>query len=298
MDARASSSRRMGRRARGSRWAARAPARHVGGRGPGLGGARGLRRRARRARSRRGCWSCRRPSRASACSSWPAAPAEWGSPPRNGSLRGGEVVLSDVVAEMTAIAAARAAARGLSNVSTRELDLEHIDAARRLLRRRPLPRGAHVRARPGPRGARDPAGPAAGRTGRARGLGAARAQPLAGSRVRRGQRRRSAHRCRRRASRAPSRSATPSSSPACSPTPGSPTSSVTELPCPLRAASFDDWWARTAALAGPLANCSPRCPRMPDKRCARGRAKRSGRTRRPTGLEFPAVTLLATGRCA
>jgi SAM-dependent methyltransferase len=40
---------------------------------------------------------------------------------------GGEVVLSDVVPEMTAIAAARASALGIDNVSTRELDLEQID---------------------------------------------------------------------------------------------------------------------------------------------------------------------------
>ena len=40
---------------------------------------------------------------------------------------GGEVVLSDVAAEMTAIAAARAAATGLGNVSTRVLDIERID---------------------------------------------------------------------------------------------------------------------------------------------------------------------------
>ena len=40
---------------------------------------------------------------------------------------GGEVVLSDVAAEMTAIAAARAEALGLSNVSTRDLDLERVD---------------------------------------------------------------------------------------------------------------------------------------------------------------------------
>jgi enediyne biosynthesis protein CalE5 len=39
-----------------------------------------------------------------------------------------EVVLSDVAAEMTAIAAARAAELGLANVTTRELDLERIDA--------------------------------------------------------------------------------------------------------------------------------------------------------------------------
>ena len=40
---------------------------------------------------------------------------------------GGEVVLSDVAAEMTAIAAARAVALGLSNVTTRVLDLEQIE---------------------------------------------------------------------------------------------------------------------------------------------------------------------------
>jgi enediyne biosynthesis protein CalE5 len=39
----------------------------------------------------------------------------------------GEVVLSDVAAEMTAIAASRAAARGLGNVRTATLDLERID---------------------------------------------------------------------------------------------------------------------------------------------------------------------------
>jgi ubiquinone/menaquinone biosynthesis C-methylase UbiE len=40
---------------------------------------------------------------------------------------GGELVLSDVAAEMTAIAAARAEALGLTNVTTRVLDLEQID---------------------------------------------------------------------------------------------------------------------------------------------------------------------------
>src|SRR5690242_31023 len=40
---------------------------------------------------------------------------------------GGEVVMSDVAAEMTTIAAARAAAGGLTNVSTAVLDLEAID---------------------------------------------------------------------------------------------------------------------------------------------------------------------------
>ena len=40
----------------------------------------------------------------------------------------GQVVLSDVAPEMTAIAAERAARRGLSNVVARELDMEHLDA--------------------------------------------------------------------------------------------------------------------------------------------------------------------------
>jgi enediyne biosynthesis protein CalE5 len=40
----------------------------------------------------------------------------------------GNVVLSDVVAEMTVIAATRATARGLTNVSTAQIDLEAIDA--------------------------------------------------------------------------------------------------------------------------------------------------------------------------
>ena len=39
----------------------------------------------------------------------------------------GEVVLSDVASEMTAIAAARAAALGLANVSSLDLDIESID---------------------------------------------------------------------------------------------------------------------------------------------------------------------------
>lgn len=41
----------------------------------------------------------------------------------------GEVVMSDVVPEMTAIAAARAADAGFSNVTTRDLDIEAIDEA-------------------------------------------------------------------------------------------------------------------------------------------------------------------------
>ena len=52
---------------------------------------------------------------------------------------GGHVVLSDVVAEMTSIAAARAESLGLDNVSTRVLDLDRIDQPDASLRRRALP---------------------------------------------------------------------------------------------------------------------------------------------------------------
>ena len=65
----------------------------------------------------------------------------------------GEVVLSDVVAEMTSIAAARAAALGLTNVRTRELDLERIDEPDGSFDVGSVPRGNHARARPGRRGA-------------------------------------------------------------------------------------------------------------------------------------------------
>ena len=56
-------------------------------------------------------------------------------------------------------------------------------------------------------------------------------------------------------------------------TPGSADVVVGELPVPLRAASFDEWWARTTALAGPLGSGSPRCPTTRRARSASGRAE-------------------------
>lgn len=71
---------------------------------------------------------------------------------------------------------------------------------------------------------------------------------------------------------------------------------ITELPTPYRAATVDEWWSRTAVLAGPLA-----------RRLAALEPKQAGRLRdRATeaaspylgseGLEFPGVSLLATAR--
>jgi enediyne biosynthesis protein CalE5 len=71
---------------------------------------------------------------------------------------------------------------------------------------------------------------------------------------------------------------------------------VTEVPFAMREASFDDWWERRTALAGPLAKLIASMPE-PAAQAIRARAREaSGAYETPTGLEFPAVTLLATGR--
>ena len=70
---------------------------------------------------------------------------------------------------------------------------------------------------------------------------------------------------------------------------------VEELATPLHAGSFEEWWMRTSALAGPLANMLSALP---------GDATNALHTRlheairmyeTPTGLEFPGVNLLASG---
>ena len=61
------------------------------------------------------------------CSSSPAVPVARGLAAADRVGPDGEVVLSDVVPEMTSIAAVRARCRGLDNVRTATLDLEQID---------------------------------------------------------------------------------------------------------------------------------------------------------------------------
>jgi hypothetical protein len=71
---------------------------------------------------------------------------------------------------------------------------------------------------------------------------------------------------------------------------------VTEVPTPLRDASFDAWLTRTSALAGPLAR---RLAALPDDARRQLRARLAEATRpyqTPTGLEFPGVSLVASGR--
>ena len=69
---------------------------------------------------------------------------------------------------------------------------------------------------------------------------------------------------------------------------------VGELSTPYRAASVDEWWERTAALAGPLAR---KLAALPDEaaRALRQRAAEAiGAYRTPAGLEIPGVCLVAS----
>jgi SAM-dependent methyltransferase len=71
---------------------------------------------------------------------------------------------------------------------------------------------------------------------------------------------------------------------------------VTEEPTPLHDDSFDAWWTRTAALAGPLAK---RLAALPEdaRRQLRARLAEVARPyQTPTGLDFPGVTLVAAAR--
>ena len=251
---------------------------HVGRRSPaGVGRARRLRRRARRRGRPRHARADRARGPASACSSSPAAPAASGLAAAERVAPGGEVVLSDVVAEMTAIAAARAAALGLTQ-------REHARARPRGDRRA---RRAYdvVLCREGLMFAADPAGPRArsraccARAAASRSRSGARASATRGSASSSTPSApRSARRCRRPASPARSRSTTPTGSRRCSRDAGlARRRRRASSPVPLRAASFDEWWARTSALAGPLAQrARRRCP-TPARDALRDRRARGGR---------------------
>jgi SAM-dependent methyltransferase len=205
---------------------------------------------------------------------------------------GGEVVLSDVAAEMTAIAEARAGELDLTNVATRVLDFEAIDA--------PDASFDVVLCREGLMFATDPARALgeirrvlrpAGRLGLAvwdarqrnpwlgvvfDAVGAELDRPV--------------------------------------PPPGIPGPfslgdadrlakllqeaeledvEVSELAVPLRAGSFDEWWRRTSALAGPLAAILASQPeRVVD--AIRERARTAAAAyETPAGIEFPGVALIA-----
>ena len=207
----------------------------------------------------------------------------------------GDVVLTDVVPEMTAIAAARAAALGHANVVARVRDLEAIDE----------PSGAYdvVLCREGLMFVPDPARAAVeiarvlrpgGRAAIA--VWAARERnPWLGLVL----------------DAVTEQTGTPV------PPPGVPGPfsladpdglvglladagladiTLDEIPVPLRAPTFDEWWARTTALAGPLGQ---RLAALPDDaaHAVRERARRSTAPfTTAAGLDLPGVTLLASGR--
>jgi SAM-dependent methyltransferase len=209
----------------------------------------------------------------------------------------GEVVLSDVVEEMTSIAARRAMTLGLTNVSTCRLDLEQIEQ----------PDNSYdvVVCREGLMFAVDPSA-ATNEIRRMLRPGGRTALAVWGPR-------------RRNPWLAIVLDAVSAQLGAPVPPPGVPGPfslddadklsrllsdagltdvAVTEVAVPLHADSFDQWWTRTSALAGPLANM---LGALPDVAAAelRGRLIEAARDyETPTGLDFPGVSLIASARRA
>ncbi len=206
---------------------------------------------------------------------------------------GGEVVLSDVASEMVAIAAQRAAALGLDNVSARVLDIEQIDE----------PDGAYdvVLCREGLMFAVDPAR-AAREIQRVLRPGGRAAVAVWGPRQ-------------RNPWLAVILDAVSAQLGAPVPPPGVPGPfsladrerlaailsgagltgvTIRELPVPLRAGSFEEWWNRTAALAGPLAKIlqSLSAAAVEEIQAHLRDAIRPYQT--ADGLELPGLTLIAT----
>jgi ubiquinone/menaquinone biosynthesis C-methylase UbiE len=207
----------------------------------------------------------------------------------------GEVVLSDVVGAMTTLAAARAARRGLTNVRTAVLDLEHVDQPDAgydaVLCREglmfavdPQLAVAEIRRvlRPGGRVAISVWGPPAENPWLALVFAAVTAET--GSPI---------------------------------PPPGVPGPfslgdrgqleglllgagldgvAVDEVAVPLRSPSFDAWWARTAAVAGPLAAVLADLP-AGVVAAVRDRLRvATAPYASAAGLDLPGLALLATGR--
>jgi SAM-dependent methyltransferase len=207
----------------------------------------------------------------------------------------GDVVLSDVADSMTAIAAARATALGLRNVTTRVLDLERIDAAdatydvvlcREGLMLVPDPAAAVSEIgrilRPGGRVVVTVWGP------RAENPWLGVVFDVVSDQL--------------GAPTPPPGLPHPFSLPDAGELAGLFSAAglcdvvVSELATPYHAASVDEWWERTAALAGPLAQKLAALPAAAAQALRRRAGEAIGVYQTPAGLVIPGVSLVASAR--